>query len=76
MLAMDDYITALTDDHLPDDLDEASDDIVITTAHFAAAIEKTTPSVTEEMHEYYDDLAEELGGHTPTSIDESWIGFQ
>ncbi len=76
MLAMADYITAQTDDHLPDELDMTGDDIVITNAHFADAIGKTTPSVTEEMREYYDELAKELGGHTPTSIDESWIGFQ
>ena len=53
-----------------------ADDIVIMETHFVAAIETTTPSVTEEMREYYDGLTKELGGHTPTNIDESWIGFQ
>lgn len=53
-----------------------ADGIVIMETHFVAAIKTTMPSVTEEMHEYYDSLTKELGGHTPMNIDESWIGFQ
>ncbi|WP_254544621.1 CDC48 family AAA ATPase [Halomarina pelagica] len=77
MLALDEVVSRVERDGIEssEELDEAADAVVIEAAHFEEAVRKVKPSVTEEMHEFYEGLVDDLGGE---SSDEqaSPAGFQ
>ncbi|GAB3662847.1 hypothetical protein [Halopiger thermotolerans] len=66
MLALDEAVTAIERDGVesPEELDEAADGIIIEAEHFEQAVRKVKPSVTEEMHEFYEELVDDLGGES------------
>ncbi|WP_435348886.1 CDC48 family AAA ATPase [Haloarchaeobius sp. HRN-SO-5] len=76
MSAMDEVIVSVEGRDVTDDeLAELADDVVVAEKHFEHALEKVTPSVTEEMQEFYEGLVDEFGGITVPELDESGIGF-
>lgn len=79
MLAMDDVVTELVgEDETIDEskLDEATEGLFITRQHFARALRKIKPSVTEERREFYERLVDELGGEAEADVGDSNLGFQ
>ena len=76
MLAMEDALVAAEDSPTEIDPETLSADLVVTAAHFDAAIQKTRPSVTEQMHEFYERIADELGGVTEAESADARLGFQ
>jgi transitional endoplasmic reticulum ATPase len=65
MLALDDVIERVEAEGLsPEELEEATEGLVVTRENFETALDKATPSVTEEMREFYERMVSELGGET------------
>ncbi|WP_277554050.1 CDC48 family AAA ATPase [Halobaculum limi] len=76
LLAMETAIEDVPADSSPTALDEWAATVRVSADDFDRAIEKVTPSVTAEMQQFYDDLAQELGGTIDLDVDSSELGFQ
>ncbi|WP_435157832.1 CDC48 family AAA ATPase [Haladaptatus sp. DFWS20] len=70
MLALDEAIATVEREGLesPEELDEATEELVVTRDDFENALDKVTPTVTEDMQEFYDRMVAELGGDTRESV--------
>ncbi|MFC6763662.1 CDC48 family AAA ATPase [Natrinema soli] len=77
LIAMEEAIMSLDEDDVSVDMIEAhADELELAQEHFDQAFEQITPSVTQEMHEFYEDLMEDLGGLTTTDSSSETAGVQ
>ncbi|RBI59840.1 AAA family ATPase [halophilic archaeon] len=67
MLALDEAVTMVESEGVDsaEEIDEATEDMVVTREHFEETLQKIKPSVTDEMREFYEETADELGGEPP-----------
>ena len=76
LLAMEDAIADLAPDATDEAVAERMAGVLVTAEHFDRALERTTPSVTTQMREFYEGMADELGGTVDLSADDSDVGYQ
>ena len=76
LLAMEGVIADLGADATDEAVAERAAGVPVTAEQFERAIERTTPSVTPAMREFYDGLADELGGTVDLSTDDTHVGYQ
>ncbi|MGM0397542.1 MAG: CDC48 family AAA ATPase [Halobacteriota archaeon] len=76
MLALDEFIRELGPDVQPSAIDERADELVVTKAHFETALDVVSPSLQSDQKEFYERLADELGGRAPGTQERHDVGFQ